>query len=207
MFLLLIKRRFACLFILALLIYTQVAQATPKDATNFVNDLSQRVISIAKRADISAAEKEAKLDDIFIQAVDTKWIGKFSLGRYWRTITPMQQEQFITLYSQYLTSLYVPNFRKYTGNIVRVLNSQEIRPSEYLVQTELTDESNTMNIKINYRLLQNEKELEKFIIFDVIAEGVSLITTQRAELNSVMDKDGFDGMMRLLKQKVSGANR
>lgn len=205
MSLLSIKRQLIAYFLVASL--AQAAQATPTDAANFVNDLSQRVITAVKRTDITDNEKEAKLNELFLQAVDTKWIGKFSLGRYWRTITPTQQEQFLNLYSKYLTGLYVPNFRKYTGNIVKVTDSKEIRPSEYLVQTELTDASNTMNIKISYRLLQNQKELEKFIIFDVIAEGVSLIATQRAELNSVIEKDTFTGLIQLLSQKITTANR
>ena len=196
--------RHLCIAIIALGLFChQSAYAAPKDAANFVNDLAARVINIVKRVDIGEKDKEDKLNNIFVQSVDTRWIGKFAMGRYWRNISPDQQAQYLDLYSNYLTGLYVPNFRKYTGNIVKVINATEVRPKEYLVQTELTDELNTINIKINYRLLQNEQELEKFIIFDVIAEGVSLITTQRAELNSVMAQGDFNALMSLLTRKVA----
>ena len=124
------------------------------------------------------------------------------MGRYWRAITPAQQTQFLDLYSNYLIGIYVPNFRKYTGNTIKILGATETNPGEYSVQTELTDATNTTDVKIEYRLLQKEG-FEKFIIFDIVAEGVSLITTQRAEINSVMSNEGFDSMIEKLTQKTS----
>ncbi len=204
MYLFSIKRQLSKLIVVAsiALSFSNVAQATPKDAANFINDLAARVITIVKNTDLTDPEKESRLDDIFVQAVDTRWIGKFSLGRYWRNITPDQQNQYLGLYTKYLIGLYVPNFRRYTGNVVKVVDSKEVGPNEYLVQTVLTDSMNSTNIQINYRLLQDDKELEKFMIFDIIAEGVSLITTQRAELSSVMASGDFNALVDLLKQKT-----
>ncbi len=184
-----------------------IARADAKEATNFINDLADRVISIAKRSDLDASIKEAKLNEIFFKAVDTRWIGKFSLGQYWRTITPEQQEEFLNLYSKYLAGMYVPNFRKYTGNVVKVINSKEVRPNEYFVQTVIINSGGNEagNIQVNYMMRQNPKGLESFVIFDVIAEGVSLITTQRAELGSVMANNGFDATIDLLKRKTSSS--
>jgi phospholipid transport system substrate-binding protein len=193
--------------IITLLSLNGVALADAKEAANFVNDLSQRVISIVKNTSLNDKEKEARLNSIFIESVDTRWIGKFAMGKYWRSIAAEQQKPFLDLYSNYLTALYVPNFRKYTGNIVNVIGAKKVRDKEYLVQTELTDEMKTMEIKIDFRMLQDEKELEKFIIFDIIAEGVSLITTQRAELNAVMAKEDFNALIRLLVQKTSSSRK
>ena len=194
------------IFIFALLIGSAQAQATTKDATNFVNDLAARVISIVADKNSSAKEKESTLNKIFVQSVDTKWIGRFSMGRYWRTITPAQQEQFLDVYTSYLTQLYVPNFRKYTGNIVTVLASKELRPNEYLVQTSLTDNSNSMNIKIDYHLMQKDGGIENFVIFDIVAEGVSLITTQRSEIGSILAKEDFNALLASLTEKANSSN-
>ncbi len=179
------------------------ARAGEKEAANFIDDLASRVIGIVKREDLSETTKETKLNEIFFRSVDTKWIGRFSLGRYWRVITPEQQKEFLDVYSKYLAGLYVPNFRKYTGDVIKVTNSKEIRPNEYFVQTLLISGTNKAgNIQINYMIKQDSKGIEKFIIFDIIAEGVSLITTQRAELGSVMADNGFNKMMSLLRKKT-----
>ena len=100
--------------------------------------------------------------------------------------------------------MYVPNFRKYTGNVVRVINAKEVRENEYLVQTELGSGTSEQNIQINYMMRKDPKGIEKFTIFDIVAEGVSLITTQRDEISSVMaDNNGnFDNLMDLLRKKI-----
>ncbi len=195
-----IHRSIITIFFLALTISFN-ALATPKEASNFISDLADRVINIVKNQSINDKDKETQLNNIFLQAVDTKWIARFALGRYWRTITPTQQNNFLNLYSEYLSGIYVPNFRKYTGNVIKVTGVSQISNEEYLVQTVIIDPINTSEIQINYRLLQQEG-FEKFIIFDIIAEGVSLITTQRAELNSVMADGGFDMLVAKLTQKT-----
>lgn len=180
------------------------AQANEKDASHFVSDTANRVIEIVKRTDFNEQLKEDKLNDIFLQVVDTKWIGRFSLGQYWRTINSKEQKEFLDLYTKYLSGMYVPNFKKYTGNVVKVVGSKKLRPNEYLVQTVIVNPTDQRgDIHVNYLLKQDPQLLEKFIIFDIVAEGVSLITTQRAELGSVMANNGFNATIELLKKRTS----
>lgn len=187
---------------MAFVLFNTNAFASTKEASNFVNDLAGRVIEVVVNPKLSDNDKEKKLDQLFSSSVDLKWIAKFSLGKYWRDITPEQQNNFVRLYSLYITNLYVPNFKKYTGNQIKVLKSIMVRENEYLVRTEITDALQSTKINIDYRIMQDDNGTEKFLIFDVIAEGVSLITTQRAELNSIMSNGDFNSLMAQLSSKV-----
>lgn len=199
-----ITKKLNLIFSLLMLVSTPtLTLANEKDASNFINDLSYRVIEIVKSNNQPDQDKEIKLNNIFLESVDTKWIGRFAIGKFWRTITSPQQENFLNLYSKYLTGLYVPNFKKYTGNTVTVTSVKSLGTNEYIVSTHLVDSAKTMDIKIDYRLVHKNSNKEHFVIIDVVAEGVSLITTQRAELTSVMENNGFDSLIALLKQKIS----
>lgn len=189
--------------VVALMLISSSAEATEKEAMNFINDLAERAIDVVKKKDLNNDVKEKRLTEIFLVSVDTQFIGKFSMGRYWRAITPAQQAQYLKLYSQYLTGMYVPNFKKYTGNnVVKVLGAKKVRENEYFVQSEIDSGSGSNNIQINYMLRQDPKGIEKFVIFDIIAEGVSLITSQRSEIGSIMDDGGFDHLISLLNRKI-----
>ncbi|MEK6734911.1 MAG: ABC transporter substrate-binding protein, partial [Pseudomonadota bacterium] len=83
----------------------------------------------------------------------------------------------------------------------------EVRPNEFLVQTLLTDSTNNLEIKINYMIIKNGNDFDDFIIFDIIAEGVSLITTQRAEINSTMSNNDFNGLINLLIRKTASSSK
>ncbi len=194
-------------FIFTIIIANISFATASNDAANYINDLAERVINIVKKTDLEEKEKESILNEIFIQNVDVKWIGRFAMGKFWRRITPDQQEKFLTIYSDYLTGLYVPNFRKYTGNKVKIVNATEVRPNEFLVQTLLTDSTNNLEIKINYMIIKNGNDFDDFIIFDIIAEGVSLITTQRAEINSTMSNNDFNGLINLLIRKTASSSK
>ena len=192
------------LFYLGLfLLLSSLSYANEKTAANYINDLSERVIAIVKDNQESDQDKEGKLSETFLMNVDTKWIGRFAIGKFWRTLTAPQQENFLNLYAKYLTGLYVPNFKKYTSNIVNVTGVKNLGNNEYIVATHLVNASKTLDIKIDYRILAKPQGMENFIILDIIAEGVSLIVTQRAELTSVIENNGFDSLINLLRQKIS----
>ncbi len=197
-----LTKKILTIFLLSCFI-AQPSIATEQEAANFINDLASRVIALIKDSNINDKEKELQLNSLFLKAVDTGWIGQFAMGKYWRTLSPTQKSQYIDLYQNYLTGLYVPNFRKYTGNSVKVTGSKEVRPHEYLVQTSLTDASNSLNIRIDYQIIQ-KPGLENFVIFDIVAEGVSLITAQRAEIGSAMEEGDFNALIALLIKKTNG---
>jgi len=200
-----LKKIISIFFAFGLILNASISSATEKEAIDFVNDLAARAIEITKSSTLSDHAKEEKLTNIFLKAVDTRFIAKFALAKYWRTITPVQQDTYANLYSQYLVGMYVPNFRKYTGNVVTVTNAKEVRENDYIVQTVLGSGTNEQNIQISYMMKKAPNGIEKFKIYDIIAEGVSLITTQRDEIGSIMtDNNGnFDNLLELLKQKTA----
>ena len=183
-----------------------ISNATSEDVIDFVNSISKRTLDIARDENISDSAKEAALGNLFMNVVDTQWIGKFSLGRYWRNASIEQREQYIDLYSKFLTQNYVPNFKEYAGSELMIQNVSEVRRNEYLVQTLITESSGSITIRIDYRLKRKGNGTKNFVVFDIIAEGVSLITTQRSEFSSIIARSGMDYLISMLKNKVSSRN-
>src|SRR5690606_10743267 len=108
-----------------------------------------------------------------------------------REATPEQQKRYTELYHKFLISTYVPRFREYTNQKFTILKSQETDNREYLVDTEIISPGEPP-IKVSYRVRQ---ENGGYRIIDVIAEGVSLITTQRSEFNSILAREGLDSLL------------
>ena len=182
-----------------IIFYNDTSVASTRELKNFVNNLGNKVISIIKREDLGKAEKKERLSKIFRKVVDTKWIGRFAMGRYWRISTKKQRDDFLKLYSTYLINTYVPSFEKFTGNGFLIKNIIETRNGEYLVQTEVnTDTGN--KVRIDYMLIK--KGTNKYIIFDIIAEGVSMISTQRSEFRSIISNSGVQGLINHLRAKI-----
>lgn len=194
-----------CLTVL-LLSYTPVcaqnSHASADGAKQFVHDIVGLTISIIKSNKLSQNQKEDKLSTLFSEKVDIDWIGRFVLGRYWRDANASQRSRYQKFYKQFLLMSYVPRFRDYTDEQVDLRNARLEGNNEYVVETQIVSKTTAQPIRVDYRL-RYEKGTYK--IFDIIAEGVSLIGVQRSEFGSIVAREGLDYLIDALKRKANSA--
>jgi phospholipid transport system substrate-binding protein len=187
-------------FALALILSLFAASANAADCSspeNYVSSLSSQVINIAG-SKVSDKAKEAQLTSLFKSVVNTSWMGKFVLGRNWNTITPAQQNKYIAVYGNYLAASYVPIFKKYNGEKIEVKGSKPSeREGEFLVSSVIVRTND--KIPVNYRI---KKIGSCYKVNDIIAEGISLLNTQRQDFSAVFAAKGYDGLMEALTKKA-----
>ena len=51
-------------------------------------------------------KKYNELDAIFDQYIDSEYVAKFVVGKYWRTMSKEQQEKYISIFNRYVKALY-----------------------------------------------------------------------------------------------------
>lgn len=173
------------------------AHASAEGAKSFIKDLGETTIGIAK-SELPMEEKETKLIALFEKSVDTSWIAKFVMGQYWRDMKDEKREEFKKLYKDYLIRSYVPKFKIYTDEKINILSAVEEFKTEYLVNTEIVA-SDGKKYRVNYKV--KEDDSGNYKIFDIIAEGISLITTQRSEFGSIISREGVDFLLKKLEKK------
>lgn len=190
---------FRILLVILITSTTSNAIASNKDnARTFILAVSNNTLEIIENNKLNSKEKEAKLAQLFSESVDTEWIGKFVLGKYWRAASEEERSQYITLYKKFLIGSYVPRFKDYTNERISILNVIEKDEGEYLVKTEIVRPKEP-SIKVDYLVRKGSSE---FKIFDIVAEGISLITTQRSEFGSVISRKGLDYLIDRLSIRV-----
>lgn len=175
------------------------ASASAEGAKQFIKKVSDDVVKLIKNDNTNELIKEQQLSKIFEDAVDTKWISKFVMGKYWRETSQAQKTVYLKLHRQFLVNSYVPKFKNYTDHQILFKNFFDEGNKEYLVETEIVQDDGT-SVKVDYKVRKNNDG--KYKIFDVVAEGVSLITTQRSEFASVLSRKGVDFLIKKLKAKV-----
>jgi phospholipid transport system substrate-binding protein len=143
--------------------------------------------------------KEQQLSKLFDESVNTEWIAQFVMGKYWNDASEAQKTMYLQLHKQFLLNNYIPKFKEYSNEKVIFKNFFDEDNDEYLVETQIIKSDGTA-IKVDYRVRKTSEN--KYQIFDVIAEGVSLITTQRSEFASILSRKGVDYLIKKLKAKV-----
>lgn len=175
------------------------AAATPQEASAFVSGVGNQALSIMSAKGSPQAQKLQKIEDLFIKNVDIDWVAKFVLGKYWRTASEEQKKRYLSNYQTFLIKHYTSRFVEYSNESFKITGAHAgDAPNEYQLTMELIRPGKE-NVIVEYRVRQSGAQ---FKIFDIIVEGVSLITTQRSEFASVIDRNGLDYLVDQLEKKT-----
>ena len=173
---------------------------TPQEMIKkFVQIIGDQIIDVAKDKSLSEFQKKQKIINIIDKSTDSKWIARFVLGKNHKTVSEEQKKQFMSMYREFMINTYGPKFNSYDGKKFAV-NSVEKQSNFYLVKSEFIPKNSDVAIFFDFRIKENEGN---FFIVDFIAEGVSLIETQRSEFNSSINEEGMDKFLENLKKRIA----
>jgi len=195
-------RRSAALGALALVLLLSAPRpAAAQDARTFVNTLGQQAIQVLGPG-VSPGQRIARFRELFHNDFDVIGIGQFVLGRYWRTATPQEQQEFLGLFQEYIVRAYAARLGEYGGEPFRVTG---VRPNgEETVVTSEIQRPNAGPLQVDWYLVNRGGALK---ITDVYVGGVSMKVTQRDEFASVIQRNGgrVGALLAQLRQKLAAA--
>src|SRR5437868_5876060 len=121
-------------------------EAGAQDARAFVANLGNQAIQVLGPS-VTPAQRVARFRQLFHDDFDVPGIGQFVLGRYWRTATPQEQQDFLQLFQEYIVRAYAGRLGEYGGEPFRVtglrpngeetvVSSEILRPSGNRIQVD-----------------------------------------------------------------------
>lgn len=173
----------AALVLVVALFSSASAQQTP---TSLVENLGGKAIRILADKSATDADKHQSFENLFNEGFDVPLVARIVLGRYWRTATPEQRDEYVKLFHRYIVDTYTARLNAYSGQTFDVTGEQKLSDKETLVRSVI-QEPGGPELKVDWRVLSENGELR---IVDVIVEGVSMAITHRSEFASVISKTG-----------------
>ena len=172
-----------------------------KGVEHFVKELNDGVFGIINSETIVEDVKVRSLAKMFRQYVDTDWMARFVMGRYYKQMDPEEAKRYLEIYREYLIYSYVPSFQEYAAKSYEILRVIYKGSDEAVVQVKLSGvKDKAADIRVDYRL---RKVGDNFKIADIIGEGVSLITTQRSDFGGLVARKGVAYFLDRLENKVT----
>ena len=177
------------------------AQAQGTDSA-FLQSLGNRLTAIVNGSG-STAEKKAAVLPILNQDVDVEAIGRFCLGRFWRTATPGQQQQYLTLFHQVLVNSITGKLGDYRGVSIAVGQATPDN-GDSLVSTVI-NRPGQAPANVQWKVSDATGSPK---VVDIVAEGVSLSLTQRSDYASYLAHNGnsVQALINALTRQVSHAS-
>jgi len=146
---------------------TPVPCAAADPAAFIANVGGQGVRALA--GDVSAAERVARLRQLFRDDFDIPGIGLFALGRYRLSATPQEQQEFFRVYPDFTVRALSNRLDEYGGATFRVIGSR-VAGGETIVTSEIT-RADGMRVQFDWYLAADGGQ---YRITDVTVGGVSM---------------------------------
>ncbi len=177
------------------------AEPNGEAALKFVRDVTTEGIEQIINANVSQAEKDKRFAKLFNEALDLDFIGQFVLGRNWRTATPEQRKEFISVYRQLNISTWSKRFDEFKGkNFVFHGTSPSNSKGQIFVNSTVPMDQGEP-AKVVWRVREKGGKMK---IVDIIIENVSLAITARNEYTAFIKNNpgGVDALIANLKTKI-----
>ena len=185
-----------CLCLLSLL-----AQAA-SDPVLFLQDTANYVL---QQVETRRAELELDSSKIYslvearvVPHFDFYTMSRAALGRHWRKATESQRQQLSRQFQELLVRTYALALLNYSGQKIEYLPFRGDPNAQRILVSTRVQAKGGPPVPINYRLLDKQG---KWLIYDVIIDGISLVSNYRSSFGAEVGRAGIDGLIATLAER------
>ena len=200
---------FKRLMMSAMLVVAPLA-ANAADQSNpykLMNEAAQKTFTRLKTEQPKIKQDPNYLREIVRQEllpyVQIKYAGALVLGRYYRDSTPAQREAYFSAFSDYLAQAYGQALALYHGQTYQIQPEQPIGDANILaIRVTIIDPNGRPPVRLDFQWRKNS-QTGNWQAYDMIAEGVSMITTKQNEWSDLLRTKGIEGLTAQLKRSAA----
>jgi phospholipid transport system substrate-binding protein len=193
-------RRALGLGLAVLFVLVSAQEAVAGAATDQLKGAIDRVVatldSPVLKGDGKVLERRAAVRKIANEIFDFNEIARRSLGRYWQPLTELQRTEFVFLFGDLLERSYISKIELYGGEKI-VYSGERVEADLATVSTRIMTKNGT-EVPVDYRLF---KRGDRWMIYDVSVEGISLVSNYRTQFNKIIQTNGYNGLVEKMRTK------
>jgi phospholipid transport system substrate-binding protein len=131
--------------------------------------------------------------------IDHTYAALSVLGTQAKDIPREKLDQFFEQFRLYLLTTYSGSLSSYTDQIVEFEPSRPIENKKIVSVKGTIKEAGKPDISITFQVRRNKENQWK--AFDLVAEGISMVQSKRAEFAPMIRQKGIDSVIEFMQQK------
>ena len=144
-------------------------------------------------------EQQQMLWEIMQQTYDFEEFSRIVLGSHWYNFSGQQRDEFVKLFSEFLSKLYLGKLQdRYSGQKVNYLRQQMISKSRALVEVEVL----WRNLKVPVQLRVTNRS-GQWKVYDLSVLGINAVSNYRAQFKGILIKESPQQIIGRLKDKIA----
>ncbi|EGV51594.1 toluene tolerance protein [endosymbiont of Riftia pachyptila (vent Ph05)] len=191
------KKMLLPLGLICFLFGSSQAVAAPSP-TEQLREVVDGVMALLKQPEVDQAQRRQQMRDLIAPHFDFEVMSRSILAKNWKKADAAQRDRFVELFKRLMENTYIAAMESYTNETIRY-GKEKIRKNKAVAETFIIRTG--VEIPVIYRLRQRG---DKWLAYDVVIEGVSIVRNYRSSFASLVKKQGIDGLLANLESKVQG---
>ncbi|HSF30380.1 MAG TPA: ABC transporter substrate-binding protein [Candidatus Tectomicrobia bacterium] len=143
-------------------------------------------------------DRKQRLRQIIFEAFDFREMARESLGTHWGTLTLQQRDEFTDLFGNFFERSYNRLVLRLLGERSTVYGTASTRQDRAIVPTTLVSKRDA-KLPVDYQLVRHG---ERWTIYDVVIDGISLTSNYRAQFSKILRSSSFEALVQRIKSKL-----
>jgi phospholipid transport system substrate-binding protein len=132
--------------------------------------------------------------------INTRYAAYKVLGPQLKKTTAEQRNNFVSAFTNYLVASYAQVLTQYTDQDIKIESPKSVPASRKIVSVRVDIlDTKRPPIRLDFKLRKNKKTNE-WQGYDMVAEGVSMISTKQSEWSGQLRTEGIDAVTANLKE-------
>ncbi len=188
-------------FALALVAAVPASRAALEDDGRQMIEKMSKSVSVIVKGATSKSDRETRFRNLFQKNFDVRTIGRWVMGRLWRSATAAQQTAYLEVFETYIVKTYTVQLAGYGGERLRVVGVEKDGRGVAVISHIQPKNKRNRPIVIRWRL---RKKRDRLLIRDVVIDGISMSLNQRREFAAVYAREGtVDGLIATIRKKIT----
>ena len=186
------------LFTLTCLLSANVAFASVTDTVKkTVDEVIATVSDKELKKKSNEQRRRAAIKKSIAAVFDSQEMAKRSLGKHWNSRTPAERKQFSELFAALLENSYAGKIESYNNE--KIVYTKEIVDGDYAEVKSRVITAKQDEYTLDYKLMK--KDAGRWVVYDVVIEGVSLVSNYRTQFNKIISTSGYPDLIKKLQTK------
>ena len=161
------------------------------------HELVDRAMVILRDPQLSLTDKRRELRHVAEARFDFPDMARAAMSPRWDQLSPAQREAYVNGFTAFIEDAYLNKIQDYSGQDIQFVKETSDGPAGAVVYTTVVKRGDEP-IALDFHLRQQNGRWE---IYDLVIDDISIIGSYRAQFARVLQNQGFDTLMTVLKQK------
>jgi phospholipid transport system substrate-binding protein len=141
------------------------------------------------------------MEEELLPYIDYRFSAFKVLGKYAQKVPREKLLEFVSVFREYLITSYAVALGYYDDQFVEFAPAIDFDGrSDVTVRAVIKDDERP-DIKVAFKVRKDRKSNE-WQAYDMVAEGISLLSSKRSEFESVLRQEGIDRVIELMRESI-----